>query len=339
MNSHPDKWAYHEEYAHYAEQFDPMNYDRQARRRRKPRIDPHQGPSREEVVEELADTAGLESGFNTTYQPGRYEEGWLLQSLRPFFDQQLIEDVMAVVKGGKEANVYRCAGTRASGEQWLAAKVYRPRMFRHLRNDKVYRQGRAVLDVDGKEVEPHEARTMRALEKKSNFGQQVAHTSWLMYEYTTLKTLHAAGADVPRPLAASDNAILMSYVGGEQMAAPTLNGVSLGLDEAAPLFKKVLHNVEVMLENNLIHGDLSAYNILYWQGAVTLIDFPQVVASQGNPDAYEILERDITRVCEYFAGQGVRCDARQVFQTLWRRYLEPDPELVAADLSRMEIGD
>lgn len=339
MNSHPDKWAYHEEYAHYAEQFDPMNYDRQARRQRKPRHDPNQGPSREEIVEELADTAGLESGFNTTYQPGRYEEGWLLQSLRPFFDQQLIEDVMAVVKGGKEASVYRCAGTQASGEQWLAAKVYRPRFFRNLRNDKVYRQGRAVLDVDGKEVEPHEARTMRALEKKSNFGQQVAHTSWLMHEYTTLKTLHAAGADVPRPLAASDNAILMSYVGGKQMAAPTLNGVSLELDEAAPLFKKVLQNVALMLEQDLIHGDLSAYNILYWQGDVTLIDFPQVVDSKGNPDAYEILERDITRVCEYFAGQGVRCDAQQVFQTLWRRYLEPDPELVAADLSRMEIGD
>lgn len=339
MNSHPDKWAYHEEYAHYAEQFNPVNHDRQARRQRKPRPDPHPERSHEEIVADLADTAGLESGFNTTYQPGRYEEGWLLQSLRPFFDQQLIEDVTAVIKGGKEANVYRCGATRATGERWLAAKVYRPRMFRHLRNDKTYRQGRAVLDVDGKEVEPHEARTMRALEKKSNFGQQVAHTSWLMHEYTTLKALYAAGATVPRPLAAGDNAILMSYLGDEQLAAPTLNGVTLPLDEAAPLFKKVLENVELMLQHNLIHGDLSAYNILYWQGDITLIDFPQVVDSRTNPDAYEILERDITRICDYFATQDVRCDPSRIFQTLWRRYLEPDPELVAADLSRLEIGD
>ena len=339
MNTHPDKWAYHEEYAHYAEQFNPVNYDRQARRRRKPRHDPHEGLSHAEIVEELADTAGLESGFNTTYQLGRYEEGWLLQSLRPFFDQQLIEDVMAMVKGGKEASVYRCAATPATGVQWLAAKVYRPRIFRQLRNDKAYRQGRAVLDTDGKEVEPHEARTMRALEKKSNFGQQVAHTSWLMHEYTAMKTLHAAGAAVPRPLAAGDNAILMGYLGDAQLAAPTLNGISLEVDEAAPLFKKVLDNVELMLQHNLIHGDLSAYNILYWQGDVTLIDFPQIVDSRANPDAYDILERDITRVCEYFAGQGVRCDAARIFRTLWRRYLEPDPELLAADLSRLEIGE
>ena len=67
-----------------------------------------------------------------------------------------------------------------------------------------------------------------------------------------------------------------------------------------------MRNIEIMLVNGMIHGDLSAYNILYWEGEITLIDFPQVTDSRVNRQAYLILERDIKRVCEYFAAQGVR---------------------------------
>ena len=45
----------------------------------------------------------------------------------------------------KEASVYRCRATSAAGGRMLAAKVYRPRMFRNLRNDKMYRQGKNRL--------------------------------------------------------------------------------------------------------------------------------------------------------------------------------------------------
>ena len=66
-----------------------------------------------------------------------------------------------------------------------------------------------------------------------------------------------------------------------------------------------------MLQNGMIHGDLSAYNILYWEGEITLIDFPQVTDSRGNTHARDILARDVTRVCEYFADQGVDNDPQE----------------------------
>jgi RIO-like serine/threonine protein kinase len=56
------------------------------------------------------------------------------------------------------------------------------------------------------------------------------------------------------------------------------------------------------------------------EGAITLIDFPQVIHSQTNSHAYEILGRDVTRVCEYFAQQGVRCHAADITNQLWSRY-------------------
>jgi len=284
-------------------------------------------------VARVAEATGLEGGFNPTYRPGRFEAGWLLESLRSFYEQHLITDVLANVKGGKEASVYCCAAAPTTGAALLAAKVYRPRMFRNLRNDKMYREGRAVLTADGRPVKATDHRIMRAIGKKTATGVQVSHTSWLMYEYTTLERLHQLGAAVPKPYAVNDNALLMSYCGDERMAAPTLNGIRLDRAEAEELFREVLRNIELMLQHGLIHGDLSAYNLLYWEGRVTLIDFPQVTYSRTNRRAWAIFARDVQRVCDYFAQQGVRCSAEEIASDLWGRYAAQSPEDAAADAS------
>ena len=328
--SHLDS-AY-DEYEAFEEQFDPLRHNRRARRARKPRVKHTPRQAQQEAVEELAETAiALEGGFQTTYQPSKYEAEWLLSSLESFYDEHLITDVVALVKGGKEASVYQCAADPSTGVEWLAAKVYRPRQFRALRNDSLYREGREVLTPDGRPVKKNDHRVMRAIGKKSSFGVQVSQTSWLMYEYTTLNMLHAAGGAVPRPFGANDNAILMGYCGDAQIAAPLLSEVRLEPDEAPALFGEVLRNIELMLAQGFVHGDLSAYNILYWDGTITLIDFPQVVAVQGNRNAYFILQRDIQRVCEYFARQGVRRDAATLLNELWLRQIGWLPDQRAAE--------
>jgi len=344
MNS---KNKYSDQYETYEDLFNPIRFDRQARRKRRPKPNHKPKKTQQEIISNSADTIGLEGGFQTSYRPSRHEWGWLLQSLRPFYDQELISDVQALVKGGKEANVYRCAANPATGQTWLAAKVYRPRFFRNLRNDKMYRRGRSTLTANGVPAKASDTRLMRALGKKTAFGQQVAHTSWLMHEYTALELLHQAGAAVPRAFASSDNAILMTYIGDERGAAPALSEINLDESEAWPLFRKVLDNITLMLRYGRIHGDLSAYNILYRAEDITLIDFPQiansrisqethVVGNQVNPDAAFILERDITRVCEYFISQGVDCDPGAIFADLWDQYVEDDSQKRLADASTWE---
>ncbi len=321
-----------DDYDHYEDLFDPLKTDRKARRARKPRAVPHPKKLDKQVLAEIADsTDALEGEFKTTYQPSRYEAGWLLESLRSFYDQDLITDVLALVKGGKEASVYRCAANPVTGASLLAAKVYRPRMFRQLRNDKMYREGRAILTADGRAVKKNDHRIMRAIGKKTAFGAEVAHTSWLMYEYTTLQRLYQAGAAVPKPVVASENAILMGYIGDDRMAAPLLSEVRLDRDEAAPLFDEVLRNIHLMLQQHVVHGDLSAYNILYWEGTITLIDFPQVTDVLTNRNAYVILRRDVTRICEYFARQGVSRDPMPIVDSLWHRYVQTPPGELEGD--------
>jgi RIO kinase 1 len=311
----------------YAERYDPSFERERGPRKAK---SPAKRPPR---IEDVAEARGLEAGFHISYHPARFEKIWLEDSLRSFFDQELITDVVANVKGGKEASVYRCVGHPTTGAPLLAVKVYRPRQFRNLRNDAMYKEGRAVLTADGRAAKNTDHRLLRALGKKTTFGQQVSHTSWLMYEYTTLERLHAAGAAVPKPYAVNDNALLMSYHGDERMAAPILQSVRLEKAEARALFDEVLRNVELMLQLGLIHGDLSGYNILYWEGAITLIDFPQVTNSHNNRSAHAILSRDIIRVCEYFATQGVRRDPAAITDDLWGRYVALHPDDQAADES------
>jgi RIO kinase 1 len=219
---------------------------------------------------------------------------------------------------------------------WLAAKVYRPRKFRGLTNDKIYRAGRDILTADGHVVHENQDRVIRAIGKKTAFGQQVSHTSWLMHEYQALEQLYQVGGNVPKPYLAGSNAILMTFVGTDVIAAPTLNTVRLDKREAKRLFAVVLDNVELMIQHNLIHADLSAYNILYLHGQIMIIDFPQVVNPHGNRNAPAILARDIQRMCEYFIAQGVDCNPQGIYKDLWQRYLHVPSYIMRADESRLK---
>ncbi|MFT5680830.1 MAG: RIO kinase 1 [Myxococcota bacterium] len=264
----------------------------------------------------------------TTYQPSRHEASWLASSLGLFQEMGLITDVLFFIQGGKEASVYCCA--TPTGEL-LAAKVYRPRKFRQLRNDKLYRLGRETLVEGGASVKKTEHRIMRAINKRTAFGEQIRHTSWLMHEYTTLERLVEAGAAVPKPHASSDNAILMDYIGDTELAAPPLTRLELSAEEAPGILAVIVKNIEIMLSIGMVHGDLSAYNILYDHGVVTIIDFPQVTEVGVNPFVRDLFWRDVTRVCEYFAALGVPCDADALATEIWDRHVVTVEEDVPDD--------
>jgi RIO kinase 1 len=269
-------------------------------------------------AETAAAQLGVESVFNPTFLSSKHEREWILSYLGEFYDDKQISDVLARVKGGKEANVYCCAAHPATGLELIAAKIYRPRMFRQLRNDARYRQGRSYLDEGGKTI--RDKKLQVAIEKKSSAGQEAIQTSWLEHEFQTLKRLHAAGADVPLPVSRGNNTILMEYLGDAELPAPVLQSIRLEPDEVQPLFERLLGNIELMLANQRIHGDLSAFNVLYWDGDIRLIDFPQAVAPADNPEAFELLERDIRRVCQYFERYGLRPDSGKIARDLWKRY-------------------
>ena len=82
-----------------------------------------------------------------------------------------------------------------------------------------------------------------------------------------------------------------------------------------------MRNVELFLACDLVHADLSAFNILCWDGAVRVIDFPQAVDAFDNPNARSLLARDVRNVCRYFGRYGVDADPVRLADELWERFL------------------
>ncbi len=265
---------------------------------------------------------GIETEFNPTFHASRFERAWILEYLGPFYEEHYIADVLRQIKGGKEATVYCCLADPRMGRQHLAAKVYRPKIFRTLKNDAEYRQGRTMKDEENQVLRGR--REKLAIQKKTGFGNELMHNAWLANEYDVLLKLHAAGVQVVQPIAQGGNVILMEYLGEPQMPAPTLNTVRLARDEAQALFDRIVHNIEVMLAHNVVHADLSAFNILYWDGDIRIIDFPQAVNPYVNPKAFAMFERDVARVSEYFARYGINVNARQLARELWTRNVQRD---------------
>jgi RIO kinase 1 len=265
-----------------------MTRDRETRRARPPDFDAYD--------DDAFDVPGAPSALDAFVA-----EGW-------------ISEILHEVKSGKEATVYCCRAQPRAGVDLVAAKVYRSRQRRTFKNDAIYRKGRVIGDK----------RVRRAVERKTAFGREAQFGLWVGHEWATLSLLHAAGADVPRPVTCSSNAILMEYVGNVHEPAPLLNDVSLARDDAHNVFTRIMRNVELCLAHNVVHGDLSAFNILWWEGNVTIIDVPQAVDPRVNPNARDLLARDIDNVCHYFSRSGVRADPARLAARLWARFLHAE---------------
>jgi RIO kinase 1 len=269
------------------------------------------------------DESGPLRPFDPTFTGSRQERAWIRDNLSGLYQDRWFTDVLYRVSGGKEATVYCCRAHPSTGFDLLAAKVFRPRVFRAMRNDSRYKLGRTALDEEGKTLRG--SREHRALRKRTSFGKRLDAVSWCQHEYKTLRRLFDAGADVPRPLVVVENAILMEFVGDENGPADLLQSVRLGEAEARSVLERLVRNVGVMLDVYRIHADLSAYNVLYHEGEVTIIDLPQCVDALRHPEAFELLTRDLDRLCRYFARQGVERNAQVLAWNLWERHLGVQP--------------
>lgn len=311
----------------YLDELDDLDYPSARRHQRKGKRITKQhsrqdAPLGKVVMFDPVAQLGIETEFNPTFSASRFERAWILEYLGPFYEDHFIADVLRQVKGGKEATVYCCQADARMGVGLIAAKVYRPKIFRTLKNDAQYRQGRIVTDEEGFAVRGR--RQKLAMKKKTQYGQELLHAAWLETEYKMLHRLHTSGADVPKPMAQGTNTILMEYLGDADMPAPTLNTVVLPRDEARTLFDRVIHNAELMLRQSCVHADLSAFNILYWEGTVHIIDLPQAVDPYVNPKAFQMFERDLLRVCQYFHRYGIDANPRQLARELWKQNVKRD---------------
>jgi RIO kinase 1 len=233
-----------------------------------------------------------------------------MQAIQEFIDEGLVREVLNVIKSGKEATVYRCRAHPSLGAKYTAVKVYHESGFRNFGNDAVYQEGRVILN----------GQVRRAVRARTEFGREAQLALWVDHEFEALSRLFEAGADVPEPFACTERAVLLEYVGDGQSAASQLQHLELEPGEAGDLLGRLLWNIELWLAHDTVHADLSAFNVLFWQGRAKVIDFPQWLDPRFAPAARRLLERDIRNVGRYFARYGLDVDAAGVAADLWRRF-------------------
>lgn len=241
-----------------------------------------------------------------------FEDGWL-------------NDVEHVVSSGKEGTVFCCSSSHRIDNEYVAVKVYKPRAYRSFKNDNIYTQGRAFgVTVDrftgvAKPSGAPDRRLERAIKGGSRIGRIASESSWTHHEFSTLTSLHRIGAHVPRPYTSTSTAIVMDYLGEPDAPAPKLKDVDLSPEQARTVFRMLIDQIELWLSYERVHGDLSPFNILYWNDRATVIDFPQAVNPYENPMAFALLSRDIENVCKHFAGVPDAGDPGNIARVLWNR--------------------
>ncbi|MFO7992316.1 MAG: serine protein kinase RIO [Thermoplasmata archaeon] len=152
--------------------------------------------------------------------------------------------------------------------------------------------------------------------KNIGSGKQLVFT-WTKKEFSNLKKMYEKDVTVPRPVHCTKNILIMELVEFEGYPAPMLRDYIFAKEEAEDIMEHVMDDMyKLMNDAELVHGDLSEYNILMSDDGVPyIIDVSQAVPSD-HPIADELIDRDIKNIVKYFNGLGLDIDKDEVKERL-----------------------
>lgn len=249
--------------------------------------------------------------------PSRPTPTWLIAE--PFDDID-----HGPIKTGKEAQVNLVERFGDDGRSCLIArKRYLPRTVTQkgqleamgvqrssaFRHDVQYREGRQF----------RKSRDQRAVARMSTYGKHLLQDRWTGHEYEVMTRLWRAGMNVPYPIAFADDVFDLEYIGDFDTAAPQLQAARLNRDELTSAFRQLVDGLVTLTGQGFAHGDLSAYNLLWWKSELWFIDFPQAIDVAANIQGLDYLHRDVVNVCGWFDRHGVEVDVDEVFAEIIRQ--------------------
>jgi len=205
-----------------------------------------------------------------------------LMVIYQFLNSGVLYEVHGVVNAGKEARVYW--GKNKEGKD-LAVKIYLTASAEFRKGMLKYIEG----DYRFKGVK-HDTRSLIF--------------AWAQKEYRNLEQASRAKVRVPKPIAVKNNVLVMEFIGKNGVNAPSLK-------EQAPsdpekVYEILLNYLERLYRKaDLVHGDLSEYNIMMWKGKPVIFDLAQAVPTS-HPMAEFFLRRDLTNVNRFFSRLGVK---------------------------------
>jgi RIO kinase 1 len=198
-----------------------------------------------------------------------------------FLSSGVINELNGVVSAGKEARVYW--GKTKAGED-RAVKIYLTSSAEFKKGMMMYIEG----DYRFKNVK-HDTRSLIS--------------TWAQKEFRNLEAADKAKVRVPKPIAVERNVVIMEFIGKDGVSAPSLK--EMPPEDPVKTYKQLLTYIKRLYQKaELIHGDLSEYNLMTWRGKLIMFDMSQSVPTS-HPLSQFLLKRDITNVNRFFNRQGV----------------------------------
>jgi len=238
--------------------------------------------------ERLADRIGLD---RKTF--GEVFDKSTLLLLGRLISNKVIEQMDFPLATGKEANVFRATTPE---HEIVVVKIYRTstltfkHIYTYLEGDPRFKYGlknrREIID------------------------------EWAKKEYKNLERLHHAKVRVPRPIKRIHNILIMDYIGDANRAAPLLKDVELKHPEK--IFNELLTFIRRMYKVEIVHADLSPYNVLMYHEKPYIIDVGQAVLLE-HPSAFDFLKRDIHNIVQYFKKYDITKDEQEIFENLTKK--------------------
>ena len=204
-----------------------------------------------------------------------------LQVLYKLANQGYLDVLNGAISTGKEANVLK--GIKEDGSI-VAVKIYR------------------IATSDFKKMQYYIAGDPRFNVRSSNKRQLI--NNWVNKEFRNLTRLKDAGVNVPEAITSLNNVLIIEFIGDEEgNPAPTVK--NLPPEDPIDFYEKLVDQMDRFINKaNLIHGDLSSYNILNYDEEPVIIDVSQSVVKD-HIIAGELLERDIKNISFEFSKMGV----------------------------------
>jgi RIO kinase 1 len=205
-----------------------------------------------------------------------------LMVIYDFLNSGVLYEVHGVVNAGKEARVYW--GKTKDGKD-LAVKIY-------LTTSAEFRKG-MLKYIEGDYRFKGVKRDTRSL-----------IFTWAQKEFRNLEQASQAKVRVPKPIAVKNNVLIMEFIGKNGVNAPSLK-------EQPPSNPDRVYSVlltylmRLYRKAELVHGDLSEYNIMLWNGRPVLFDMAQAVPIS-HPMAEFFLRRDVANLNRFFSRLDVK---------------------------------
>jgi RIO kinase 1 len=229
----------------------------------------------------------------------RIEEGVFdnrtMLRIAKLFTKGIIASMEFIIARGKEADVYVAdAGENIVDKEFVALKIFRLENAR-FQNRMKY--------IDG---DPRFGKVKGSIFAVVN--------EWCKKEYGNLLVAEAAGVHAPRPYAFSGNVLAIEFIGTDGKPSQTLREQVVKNPEKVQ--EQILEDTRKLYQNELVHADLSEYNILMLDDVPYMIDFGQAVHIK-HPDSIRFLRRDISNILAYFSKHyGIQKEEAEVFDQI-----------------------